>query len=163
MKDLKAIFAERDKFFSDKTLEIFTEIDTTLAVVTTFLSDVDDMVSQGTIIWEDVSYMEELVVIIGVVQYDIGKFITVGQAEMEITADNVEQFNRVVHMSIPYELVLGDDPEAILDFLYTMGTDAEQETIEAKAQSEYLDAEFDLSDLTEEQRKQLEMFDKGNS
>lgn len=163
MKDLKAIFDERDKFFSDKTLEIFTEIDTTLSAVTAFLSDVDDMVSQGTITWEDASFVEDLVVIIGVVQYDIGKFITVGQAEMQITVDNVEQFNRVVHMSIPYELVINADPEAILDFLYTMGTDEEQETIEVKATGEYNDADFDLTELTDEQRKQLEMFDKKGS
>jgi len=160
MKDLKALFFERDKFFSDKTLEIFKEIDTTLSAVTAFLSDIDDMVSQGTITWEDASYLEDLVVIIGVVQFDVGKIITVGQAEIEITLENTEQFNRVVHMSVPVELVLENDPEEILEFLYRMGTDSEQETIEMKAMGEYNDMEFDLSELSDEQRKQLEMYDK---
>ncbi len=150
MENLKTLYNVRDEIFSDKTYEIFKKIDNTLACLTLYLTDIDEAVAQGVIAWEDTSLIDDLVVVIGTVQYDMGDIITIAGVEIEVTPNNVLEIERVIHMSIPYDLVIEDDKDNIMEFLYTVEAANEFNIDGAPAN------DFDLSELSDEQRKSLQ-------
>jgi len=153
METLKKLYNVRDEIFADKTYEIFKHIDNTLACVTLYLTDIDDMVAQGIIAWEDTTLVEDLVVVIGTVQYNVGEFLTIDNKEIEITKDNKEKYEQVVHMSIPYDLVIEDDKDNIIEFLYTVGSESELTHIGIPIET---NNDFDLTELSEEQLTALQ-------
>lgn len=147
MENLKTLYNVRDEIFSDKTYEIFEKIDNTLACLTLYLTDVDEAVAQGVIAWEDTSLVDDLVIVIGTVQYDMGSLITIGDQEIEVTEDNLVNIERVIHMTIPYDLVIEDDKDNIMEFLYTVGAANEFDEVPTN--------DFDLTELSDEQIKSL--------
>lgn len=154
METLKKLYNIRDEIFSEKTYEIFEQIDSTLACVTLFLTDTDDIVAQGIIAWEDTSLIGDFIYVMGTVQYNIGDVLTINEKNVEITLDNINEYERVVHMSIPYELVIEGDKDNIIEFLYT----ADAEVImppDFMVDTPTTPADFDLSELSPAQLKAL--------
>ena len=160
MADLKALFKARDEKFLEETLKIFKLINSTLGCVTAYLSDIDEAVQQGIITWEDASIVDDMVVVIGMVDYDLGDVINLYGKEYTITEENFDDFQRVVHMSVPIDLAEEGNEEKILNYLYSQG--------EGKDISEFSNAvsgipepnteeEFDLSELTEDQIESLKL------
>ena len=98
--------------------------------------------------------MEDLVVIIGMVDYTPGTVIENDGNTVTITDDNIEYFQRVVHMSLPYDMVRSSNEDEIAEFLRTMGTDHPIEFTEP-VDAPPTATDFDLSKLTEEQRRSL--------
>ncbi len=148
MDNLKTLYYKRDEQFSAQTLKIFEKIDSTLACLSLYLSDVDDSVAQGVIAWEDTSIIDDLVVVIGTVQYELGDIVTIDLNDIEITPNNIEEVQRIIHMSVPYALVIADDQDDIMEYLYTEGVDLE-------SMGNPPTNEFDLSELSDEQLKSL--------
>ncbi len=152
MEKLKSLYDNRDEVFGDKTYEIFETIDNTLSCVTVYLSDIDDIVSQGIIAWEDTSLLDDLIIVIGTVQYNIGDVLELDGEDIEVTLDNIAQFERVVHMSIPYKLVLENNKDNIMNYLYTNGIDDSIDTF-STMNIPIANTEFDLSELSDDQLK----------
>ncbi len=156
MEELEKIFEARDMAFEKQTHEIFDIIYTTLVCVTTFLGDIDPIFAAGNILWEDVNLVDGGIVIIGMVDYTEGTEIEVDKNTVMVTEDNIEYFRRIVHMSLPIDLVYKDDESVIMEFLYNMHSQDNVSTF-----SEPLEPginnnpEFDLSKLTEQQRQSL--------
>ena len=167
MADLKALFKARDEKFTQETLEIFKLIHTTLGCVTAYLSDIDEAVQQGIITWEDTSIVDDSVVVIGMVEYEPGETITLFGKDFKITEENIEEFQRIVHMSVPIDLVEEANEEKIMNYLYDIGEDKdinEFSNVISPPAAAKLDEEFDLSELTEEQIASLKMHNiKGNN
>jgi len=155
MTDLKDIFYARDEAFAEKTMEIFEAIHTALVCITEFLNETDPNCAAGNISWEDANLMDDLVVIIGMVDYEHGTIIESDGNEITITNDNIQYFQRIVHMSLPYEMVLSSNEEDIMEFLHTMGTNYPIEFTKSVDIPSDDSTEFDLSKLTEEQRRSL--------
>jgi hypothetical protein len=155
MTELKDIFDARDEAFAKKTMEIFGIIHTALVCITEFLNETDPSVASGNVSWEDANLMDDLVVIIGMVNYEEGTVIENDGNKITITNDNIEYFQRIVHMSLPYEMVLSSNEEDIMEFLHTMGTNHPIEFTESVDTPPDDSMEFDLSKLTEEQRRSL--------
>jgi hypothetical protein len=160
MSKLKEIIDTRDSSFQEKTLEIFELIHTTLVCVTEFLNDADPICAAGNLTWEDANIMEDLVVIIGMVEYVAGTEMEVDGNMVKITDENVEYFQRVVHMSLPFDLVEAGNEKDIIEFLHTMHGElnaADFSEIVEETTTESAEVDFDLTKLTEEQRRSLMM------
>ncbi len=153
MNNLKNLYSKRDEVFADRTYEIFEKIDTTLSCVTVFLTDIDDLVAQGVIAWEDTSLVDDFVIVIGTVQYNLDDVLTIGDKKIKLTLDNLTQFERVVHMSIPYNLVLENDKDNIIEYLYSIGADLDNDF--STMQIPVVNTDFDLTELSDEQRQSL--------
>jgi hypothetical protein len=159
MADLKALFKARDDQFSKETFKIFKLIEVTLGCVTAYLSDIDEAVGQGIISWEDTSIVDDMVVVIGMVDYEPNETISLYGQEYKITEENLDEFQRVVHMSVPLDLVEEGSEQNIMDYLYNIGDDKDidefSDVITPAAAK--LEEEFDLSELTEEQIQSLKL------
>ena len=159
MEELRKVFEARDKAFEKKTFEIFEIIHDTLVCVTNFLDDIDPICAAGTITWEDANLVDDLVVVIGMVEYTPGTTMEMDGNLITITKENLDYFQRVVHMSLPFDLVESANEEDIMKFLYNINKEKE-----ASEFSEVVDGnpkasmEFDLTKLTDEQRQALQFF-----
>jgi hypothetical protein len=164
MSDLEALFAERDKFLEENTLAIFKEMYAALEAVTIFLTDIDDLIAQGTINWEDANIMDDVVILIGMVSYEPGDTVKISdELDVIINEDNIDNFQRIVHMSIPLDLVKNNDKDVILSFLYDMNVERSAEEFSSVIDETTKipinkEEEFDLSDLDEQQIQSLKYF-----
>jgi len=153
---LEKIFEARDIAFEKQTHEIFDIINTTLVCINTFLNDIDPIFAAGHILWEDVNLVDGGIVIIGMVDYTIGTEMEIDNNTVVITEDNLEYFRRIVHMTLPLDLVYEDDEEVILEFLYSMhaqdNVGAFSEPLEPGGNN---NPDFDLTKLTDKQRQSL--------
>ena len=161
MEELKKVFEARDSAFEKKTHEIFELIHTSLVCVTEFLNDVDSIFNAGDITWEDANLVDDLVVIVGMLEYAPGTTVKVDGNLISVTEENLDYFQRVVHMSLPFDLVASSNADDITRFLYDLHNNSNKsdfsELVEDKPSSI---ADFDLTKLTEEQRQSL-MFYNG--
>lgn len=156
MEKLEKIFEARDMAFEKQTHEIFDIIHTTLVCVTTFLSDIDPVFEAGTIMWEDVNLVDGGIVIIGMVDYTEGTEMEVDNNTVIVTKDNIEYFRRIIHMSLPLDLVYEDNEDVIMEFLYNMHSQDNVSTFsEPLVPAVNNNPDFDLTKLTEQQRQSL--------
>jgi len=159
MQDVKSLIADRDKSNADYTLKIFKQIGPALGCITAYLTDIDDYIAQGIITWEDVSIMEDTLIVMGTVNYNVGDTIALAGEEFTMTEENVDEFQQIVHMTLPFELAEEGDEDKILEYLYKAGNvSAADEFSEIIMPSPaVLDEEFDLSELSEEQILSLKL------
>lgn len=160
MEDLKALFKVRDEHFTEHTTKILIEIVNTLECVTTYLVDIDDYAAQGNIIWEDISIMEDILVMMGTVEYSIGSTIVFGDEKIVVTDENCESLQQLVHMSVPLALVQENDKAKIIHYLETtaedMGSDLDEIMVQINTPPPPT-SDFDLSELSEEQLASLKL------
>jgi len=159
MQDLKSLVAARDKSNAEFTLKIFKQIGAALGCVTAYLTDIDNYVAQGIITWEDVSIMEGMLIVMGTVNYNVGDTIELGDEEIIMTEENVDEFQQIVHMTLPFELAEEGDEDKILEYLYkTADTNSLDDFSEiVMPPPAVLDEEFDLSELSDEQIQSLKL------
>jgi hypothetical protein len=160
MADLKALFAQRDKRYSKETLKILQLLHVTLGCVTSYLSETNSLVEQGLISWEEASVIDDTVVLIGMVEFETGTVIKMGDLQIPIDENNVDDFQSVIHMSVPMHLVEEEDEQKILDYLYDFGEDKDSSEftsmLVAPPETTLVD-DFDLSELSEEQIQMLKL------
>ncbi len=150
---LEKLFDERDSVFEGKTSKIFQMVHTCIITITKFFKDINTDTNQGTLEWEEINIMDDLVTIVGVVLYDIGSTIIVEDRETTITEENIDYFQKVIHMTLPLDVILLEE-EQISKFLYDM---YEQETLDTVTESLDLNNsfDFDLSQLSDKQKQAL--------
>jgi hypothetical protein len=158
MEDLKLLFKKRDEHHSKETLKIFKQINTTLGCVSSYLYETDPSISQGIMSWEDLSLVDDLVILVGMVTYEVGTEINLGGLIITVDEENLEDLQSFIHMSVPLALVEEDDEDKLMDYLFSQDNEGAGEVsslgnIEPAKQ----DLEFDLSELTEEQRQALKL------
>jgi len=160
MTDLKTLFDKRDEQFSKETIKIFEKINTTLGCVTAYLSDVNEAVAQGIISWEDTTIMDDTIIIIGMVDYEIGSTIALAGMDFTISEENIDEFQSVIHMQVPFKLADEGDEDKLMDYLYEFGEGKnmdEFQSLISPTKIPVLEHEFDLSELSEEQRQSLKL------
>lgn len=163
MENLKNMFTIRDDEFEKRTLEIFAVIHTSLVCVTEFLDEIDPFFSAGNVTWEDTNLVDDLIVIIGIVEYDPDTTIELEGEVIQVTEDNLEYFQRVVHMSLPFNLVVNGDEEEIMDFLYELhGQENEEDTLPLIDEVPQSNTDFNLTELTDKQQQSLLLYNNNN-
>jgi len=103
--------------------------------------------------------MEDTLIVMGTVNYNVGDTIALAGEEFTMTEENVDEFQQIVHMTLPFELAEEGDEDKILEYLYKAGNvSAADEFSEIIMPSPaVLDEEFDLSELSEEQILSLKL------
>ncbi len=153
MKSLIDIFAARDVAFDKETDNIFAIIENSLAASAEFLFDINPVYNTGIITWEDVNLVDDLIVLICVVQYSVGDTIPVDGEDILITDENLEFFQKVIHMNLPIAMAIENDFDVILNFLYEMYDGNQLEAFDESIDPPPADvSDFDLEQLTEKQR-----------
>lgn len=160
MKELSEIIKERDDKFTEATIEIFLSIDLCIEVVEEFLCSIDSMFAAGHFTWNDVYLEDDLITLLGMVEFDIGITIETDEGTVNITDDNVEYFQRVVRMALPYKLVTTGTRDEITVFMEKLHLSGKgqgfNEQVINPAPTEK--SEFDLSKLSTEQQAALKLY-----
>jgi len=158
MEKLQKLFEVRDSAFAKQTSTIFEQIHEALVSVTAFLNDIDPVFDAGIITWEDATLMDDMIVIIGMVEYELDTTLEVDNKTVTITEENADGFQRVVHMSLPIDLVATKDEQVITDFLYELHANNNTGIFSDPIDPSPFGEDFDLTKLTDEQRKSLSLF-----
>jgi len=159
MEDLRALFKVRDEHFTEHTTKILMEVIDTLECVTTYLVDIDDNAAQGNIVWEDVSIMEDILIMMGTVEYSVGDTIIFGDEKIVVTDENADSLQQLVHMSVPINLVQEANHSKIMNYLESSTEDIGDELGEiiVPVTASQPESEFDLSELSDEQIQSLKL------
>ncbi len=158
MEDLKTIYKNRDDHYTKENNKLLKLINTTLKCVTVYLSKVNPVIQQGIISWEDTSVMDDMVIVIGMLGYELGNTITDGNGKIVITEENILELQQMVHMAVPLKLVEAADSEKITKYLQNLDSnhDIEADTTIVESPTQHAQ-DFDLSELSEEQLENLRL------
>lgn len=173
MKDAEVLLLQRDKLFEDQTNVILERIGPTLDGIRDYLTYADPSYTPGVFNWEDISIFAELLMLVGIVRYDVGATFILDGDTIEITADNKEYFNRVLRIGIPFAIINQNDSTAVYDFLSQLHSAIEMSEEAARILNEDIEVidptvvsypvnefEFDLEELSDEQREALVRFEQ---
>lgn len=157
-RDLINLFKERDEAVKKASSAIFDQISDALSGVNEYLQTIDDSVSNGELSWEDIQMVDEnTVMLVGMISFPPGTKFQVEEGNtIEITEANQMYFQKVFKVGLPMEIALDDSKDNVINFL--KGTqkfvaDSKDEPVIVK--DEQPEAEFDLDQLTEQQRLAL--------
>jgi len=164
MSDIKKLFEQRQEAFNNLSREILEKLPNVLEASRQFV--VDSGSTHARLQWQDISYFEEqdFIIILGTLEYSPGETVLLpGGESVTVTEDQAEYFKSVLRLGVPYRLAEHGTTQEIYEFLKTASEMEEDptETIESVRDN----TEFDLEELTDDQRKALEMaqFIKGGT
>ena len=110
--------------------------------------------------------MDGMIVVIGMIQYELGANAAFGATQITVTKDNIHELEHMIHMAVPSKLVEEDNEEEITKYLQSLGgINVDSETSFIPLPSSVLsEQDFDLTELTDEQLEKLKLssFDAGN-
>jgi len=170
--NLRQQFHQRDRTFSKHTKAILDAlVDVTNGASEFIKSLPDSFYKHGTVVWEDVSLVKDYIMLVGVLRYENGTTFMFKNEMIEITEANKEYWQRVMRVGVPLDIIESGTKEDIIQFLQSV-YDAElnevnelikeiEEEFYSSDDESKEEEEFDLDQLSEEQRKQLQMF-RGN-
>jgi hypothetical protein len=165
---LKSLFEERKSVFHAITNDILTHLQPNiLAGISAYFRLHNELDEPRRIAWDDVGYVEQhdMLILLGSITYDIGSTVVDEYGEtVTITEELAPYFNRVVRVGLPLKFVEATDEE-VLSFLLQRDNQTEKEQ---QAAVDFLreiigegndesssDTEFDLDQLTEDQKARL--------
>lgn len=166
-EELKMLFEYRDKVVREASAQIFNKIKHVLGGINTFLSETDKTYAGGSMLWEDVQYMEDndIIVVFGVLSFLPGSKINIGGRLVDITESNANSFQRMVRIGIPINLASEGLEQDIVKFLGNL--DQKHESLDnnnvRNLASELpvfpthkkTQQDFDWGELTDEQKRSL--------
>lgn len=164
MTDLKKRFERRSEILKEETQKILDEIPNVIAGAVRFLN-LGAKIDESNMSWEEVALLDDqeyfeggTVLLVGVVSYEPGEKFTLPNGEsVDVDEANADYFRRVIRIGVPYALAMNGTVEDVVEFLFHSATELEEDlSQEQPMQPEQTD--FDLSELTDEQRHSLEMF-----
>ena len=164
---LKERFRRRDTTFKKATDKILEMMPNVLDGIKDFLRLEEDE-GKPDVRWEDVMYFADAepptVMLISVISYPPGsEFVLPTGETVKVTDATVDYFRRLIRFGIPMDVVLNANREEITTFLQKTAEEDEDIVSIPNLDSEALAANvatdgFDLDELTEEQRRTLELF-----
>ena len=164
---LKERFRRRDSAFKKSTDKILEMIPNVLDGITDFLRIQEDE-GKPDVRWEDIMYFADAepptVMLITVISYPPGSEFMMPNGEViKVTDVTVDYFRRMIRFGIPMDVVTNASRKEIAEFLKKTAEEDEDIVAVPNLDSETLAANvatdgFDLDELTEEQRKTLELF-----
>jgi len=165
MKDVQALLEQRDELFRDQTVTALGLAEDTLIGIREYLISIDSSYEPGQFVWEDISLFEnELLMLIGYVSYEPGTSFQLDGEIIEITEDNKDYFDRILRIGIPLSIVKQNSKAVVIGFLTNLNNAIEDESLDAREEIEQVEDslakqpskyDFDLDELTDEQRTSL--------
>ena len=153
VEEIKALFKKREDTFETLSKEILDLMPNVLEGCAMFVADRGG--NAENLEWDNVAFYEDrnVIMLIGSVKHDIGDVVVMPNGmHAEVDAENVEYFKSMLHLGIPFKLVEEASAEDIKNFMdETLDTDEHE--IEASD-----DIDFNLDELTEEQKEKLMMY-----
>jgi hypothetical protein len=151
-KTLVDLFVVREKAVNRATKKIFDSLSVAIDAIS-IMMDVETINKEGgKIVWDDVSLVGEeedpFVILIGYVSYPVGSELTTPRGDkVKITETTQPYFRRLIRAGFPSSLT-SKTKEEIVEYFKKLE--------EEKFEQMDVEPEFDLSQLTEEQRKAYE-------
>lgn len=165
---LTIMFEKRQKMIDEASVEIFEFLKIPLEAVVDFFIRCNEHYEGSVIEWRRVFFepTEDMVYVVGYQTHKIGTIVPAGgktkhKVAVEITQETAPYFNRTIDVGLPFPLAITDNKQEVIDYL----TNTENEYAEKLAKIVNAmttsfqrgeleeDVGFDLSSLTEEQRK----------
>lgn len=165
MANLKDMFQERDDALDRMTAAILEKVPNLVEASTSFIRNREGIT--GELNWRDISFFEDesYIMLLGVLEYEVGDTVTLPNGlEFDITEQTVNHFKRILRMGFPYQLATEGSKDEIYEYLeetelqHNQASEDEMREVLQLPVSDVDDTEFDLDDLTEEQREQLRLF-----
>lgn len=162
MTELKELFKEREEAVNRLSDQIFDSIPNVIDGCVQFIKEKG--ADEDQLEWEGVHYDEDrdVVLLLGNVTYKPGDTVKLPNGEEMVVNDNTAPyFQAMLRLAIPYKIVVEGTIEDVYEFLKSTVEYEEEEHVEVQRgdlESIGSASEFDLDELTEEQKKQLEMF-----
>ncbi len=163
MSNITDLFKQRDALFAKATDNILEAIPHVLDGIVRYLN-LRDEIQSGNLSWEEAMLFpsedggESFIMIVGVISYNPGeKFELPDHRIVEINENTADYFKRLIRIGIPVTMAENGTDEDIFEFLKKT-EDAENAPAPEPMSSDPTD--FDLTELTDEQRKALELFEQ---
>lgn len=166
-----SLLEERDNIYHEFTYSILEQLAPTVLVTAIEHLGLEDMAATGQVMWQDVAVTDYILTLVALVKYPPGStYTTESGEEIEVTETmDQEYFTRVIRISIPLELAINGTIEEVRDFLEVTRAEAQDRQEQYYSTLDNLDegmsteaTDFDLDELTEEQRQKLNMFYKSS-
>ena len=154
---LKELFDERDRVTTELTTKIIDAMPNVLEGARQFIVSHDG--APGHLSWEGISLFNEeggFVLLVGAVSYDPGDEIKLPNGKsVVVSQDTTDYFRRLIRIGIPMNIAETGTVSDVFKFIQesTKFQEFEEDPMEVIE-----NAEFDLEELTEEQRAALNMF-----
>ncbi len=164
--ELKKMFDQRDKDYSDSTTALLDVMNSTIQGVLAFLS-LNQETAQGKFTWNNAQLVEDTVTLVAVVEYPPGSsFVTSEGKTIKVSENNADYFKRIIRLGVPVELAATGTKDDVVKFLQKVKAEADQiddmgnEFVDAAVQAANgsPEPEFNVDELTKKQRESLEMF-----
>jgi len=161
MTELKEKFVERHKHYVEATEEIFQLFPQTIQAIVEY-SELTKEYEDGRLKFDDVSLVVddgiEYLLIIAILRYSAGDTIVTPHGLLEVTEKTARQLFRNIRVVIPAALATTDNRDEVSAFLKKeAATDAEHvsEELHTALAEQQVASDFDLDQLTKEQRTSL--------
>lgn len=163
MNELKELFKKRDELVTQLGEEIFNSIPNVVDGCKKFV--VEKGADPELLKWDDVHFLEdnEIVLLIGSITYKPGDTVTLPNGEkLEISENTAQYFQAMLRLGIPYNLATTGSVDEIYNFLKeTIEVDDDTEVVNEAVVND--NTGFDMNELTEEQKKAMELFTPSGS
>lgn len=161
-KSIKDLFVSRADTFDKRTSKILKAMTGALEAIHEFMNVSVVEKQGGKLAWEDVSLVidttkDAFVVLVGVIKYPPGTELELDSGQkVKVTKQTEPYFRRLVRAGIPLK-VAGKTKKQVLNYLKKMeAKETKQQEVSFLDKLAQQEVEFDLSKLTEEQRKAYE-------
>ena len=156
MNNLERLFKQRDRTYQAHTDRILKSLSTVIDGVVQFLNLKEEL-AQGQLTWQNVQMQQEVVMLIGIIEYPPGaKFATSQGEQMVVSKENKDYFKRILRLGLPTDLVEKGNTEDVMKFLSNVDKNAEEKVEYVELPKELAGIQdFNLDDLTDEQKNAL--------
>lgn len=167
------LFKQREEEYLEKTVQIFESMPNVIEAIIKFL-DIEKEHSEGRLVWEEVKLFDEVgeegfVIMVGSIKYELGEKYELPTGEViEVNESNIDYLQRWIRVGIPLNIAVEGSYEDVVEFLEansesggSIDAASLNQQIVSEQQStldQYKDEEFDLDDLSDEQRESLRIF-----
>ena len=160
VKSVRELFTARTTAFEKATSEILQNMQAVQEAIHEYMCIDEIEKRNGSLIWEEASLVgtgkDSLIILIGVVSFPAGSVLDLGDGKsIKVTKDTEPYFRKIIRAGIPLSVAVKTKKQ-ILKYLEKTEEEErkdQEETLDKLFQSE---VEFDLSQLTDEQRKAYE-------
>lgn len=153
---LTELLTERDEMYSQYTVSIMGMVDNVLVAAESVLENP----TQEEVVWKSIELGEkDTIIIVGVMTFPIGAYITTeDDIPVLVDEDNQDQLQKVLRIGITADMAMNGSVEEIQEFFTNRNEDISMKELKERLKDSTQEEEFETNELTDEQKKQLEMF-----
>lgn len=153
---LQYLFQKRNETYKAITDKIISKFGpSTIEAIEEFLTKNNVKTSNSIIVWNDVHLVEDMIALAGVVRYASPGSSDTNKVDNNPFLVTVSDSERLFVVQIPFQLTSSGSKEEILTFLNQTANQGEMQNARIQAARHTALVDFDLDQLTEDQRRNL--------